>query len=444
MQLSPTVRQGLSQLWGKLTEPVASIQDVELRRKAHLLSMFLLIIIMLMALITITRLIIIPGYIEHSPQIVGFILLGSTYALSRTRHYQAAAALSVSIFPMVAFVIIVNQSSPNPTATLFFLILALLMGSILLSIKGTAILGLANVLIILLLPQFAPTAFPNFGSIITILVANLSAIVLAVIAMVHRNQVERDRQAALAESENKYRLLLEQAADGIFIADSTGHYTMVNPMGCQMLGYSPDEMLQLNMRDVIPAEDLAAVPLRFDELQAGETVISERRLQRKDGGLIPVEINAKMMEGGRLQAIVRDISRRRAIEEKLIESESRLSLIFENVTDLVALLSVEPGHQFRQIMVNKAVLKNTGFTAEQLIGKTVDQVFPEPQLSFGKAKLEEAIATKTTIQYELTYDLPDGRRIIEMRVTPVFDQAGCCTHLLTVSHDITQRKQAEE
>ena len=124
-------------------------------------------------------------------------------------------------------------------------------------------------------------------------------------------------EEALRQSERKYRLLLEQASDGIHTYDLRGNFIDVNLKLCEMLGYTRDELLRLNVEDLIPPQDLAAAPIRFDKLQAGETVLSERRLLRKDGTLLPVEISGRMISDGVLQSIIRDISERKQAEENL-------------------------------------------------------------------------------------------------------------------------------
>ncbi len=134
----------------------------------------------------------------------------------------------------------------------------------------------------------------------------------------HANITERKQaEEALRKSESEYRLLLEQASDGIHTYDARGNFIETNSKLCEMLGYTREELLRLNAADLIPPEDLASAPIRFDRLQAGETVLTERRLLRKDGTLLPVEISGRMIREGVLQSIVRDISERRRAEEEL-------------------------------------------------------------------------------------------------------------------------------
>ncbi len=126
----------------------------------------------------------------------------------------------------------------------------------------------------------------------------------------------KEAEEALRRSERKYRMLMEQASDGITIIDETGHLVQVNSQMCEMLQYSREEILTRNVADLIPAPDLAVTPVGFDELRAGQTLLRERSLRRQDGTLLPVEISSKMIEPDRILAILRDISERKAVERR--------------------------------------------------------------------------------------------------------------------------------
>ncbi|HEV7892353.1 MAG TPA: PAS domain S-box protein [Pyrinomonadaceae bacterium] len=143
--------------------------------------------------------------------------------------------------------------------------------------------------------------------------------------VIHTNITKRKlAEQRLARSESEYRLLLEHASDGIHTYDPRGRILDTNSKFCEMLGYAREELLRLNVSDLIRPEDLAAAPLRFDELQSGRTLLTERLLLRKDGTLLPVEIGGRMIREGVLQAIVRDISKRKRVEEALREAYAEL------------------------------------------------------------------------------------------------------------------------
>ncbi len=123
-----------------------------------------------------------------------------------------------------------------------------------------------------------------------------------------------EREKALTaqhESDERYRILVEQAGDGIFVADPQGNYVDVNPAGCAMLGYTREEILKLNMKDLASSESQRKKPLQFNELQVRKSITTERMLVTKDGTLLPVEISGRVLDNGNFLGIVRDITERK-------------------------------------------------------------------------------------------------------------------------------------
>ncbi|MEJ7618759.1 MAG: PAS domain S-box protein [Pyrinomonadaceae bacterium] len=132
------------------------------------------------------------------------------------------------------------------------------------------------------------------------------------------HRIERHlAEQSIRESETKYRTLVEQASDGIFLFDKQGNLTEVNSKFSEMLRYTPDELCALNLADLMPAEDLAATPLLCDSLDKGEDVISQCRFRRQDETLVPMEISAKKLDDEKMQAIVRDITERLHAERQI-------------------------------------------------------------------------------------------------------------------------------
>jgi PAS domain S-box-containing protein len=132
-------------------------------------------------------------------------------------------------------------------------------------------------------------------------------------------QVEAARavENALRANEERARLILEQAADAIFMGDPAGNFIGVNETACALTGYTREELLGQNVRVLFSREVLAARPLRYSLMSVGESIINERLLTRKDGSQIPVEMRSKRLSDGTLQAIIRDVSERRRLEEQL-------------------------------------------------------------------------------------------------------------------------------
>ena len=140
--------------------------------------------------------------------------------------------------------------------------------------------------------------------------------------VLRRKKVERE----LRKSEEKYRNLIEHASDGIFVTKPDGSFLNGNSSGCTMLGYSREEISHLNLQDVMVKNSHSNPLSRFAELQPEETVLIEQELQRKDGAKFIGEISAKKLSALEILAIIRDISERKELEEKLRQSQKMESV----------------------------------------------------------------------------------------------------------------------
>ncbi|MGZ3448485.1 MAG: PAS domain S-box protein [Polyangiales bacterium] len=132
-----------------------------------------------------------------------------------------------------------------------------------------------------------------------------------------RGQELEQANRALRQANEEITRLIEQAPDGVFVADLEGRYTSVNATGCRMLGYSCEELIGKTIVDLLPPEDVSRLAQSRDALLAGGTQVAEWTLRRKDGSYLPVEVSAKILPDGRWQAFVRDISERKRLEKAL-------------------------------------------------------------------------------------------------------------------------------
>jgi PAS domain S-box-containing protein len=274
----------ISNIWYWLTEPAASIQDVAQRRKSRLLATFLLVLLTLFGLLNFIFFVTTPGYKFPLTNLVGYILMISAYGLNRAKHYRLGAALVVSMIPLVVFGNILTRTDINPTETLNFLMLGLLLSSLLLSVRGTAIFAVICGVGILLTPRLAPTIIPNFKFISVPLVTFIIGSALSVISMVHRNRIEKDRQAELRKSEARFRSLAETVEAAIFIHQNS-HIRYVNPASEVLTGYTGDEALMMNFLSMLHPDyrDLIKTP---EEIPLGDSQVQphlEIKLITKNG-----------------------------------------------------------------------------------------------------------------------------------------------------------------
>jgi len=182
-------------------------------------------------------------------------------------------------------------------------------------------------------PCHSPAEKRWFQMRVTVFKGDLGGAVISHLDITERKIAEE----AVKQSEEKYRTIIEQAPDGIFISDRDTFFVDVNKSGCSMLGYTKEELLKMKFTEVISPENLKNNPIRIDELNSGRIVLSERKVVRKDGSEILVEINAKLRPDGKYQSFIRDITDRKKAEQAVKESEEKYRTLVEQAEDAIAL-----------------------------------------------------------------------------------------------------------
>jgi len=176
----------------------------------------------------------------------------------------------------------------------------------------------------------------------------------------HKNADE-----AIKKSEEKYRMLLEMAVDAFFQGDAEGNFISANNKATDLTGYSKDELLKMNMKDLFSKETLKKEALKYEQLKQGKTLIVERELLRKDGKSLLIEMHSKIMPDGSYQSFFRDITKRKQAEDDLRESEKSYVGLFNSVSEAIYIHDDEGNF----LDVNEGALKMYGYTREELIGR---------------------------------------------------------------------------
>ncbi len=137
----------------------------------------------------------------------------------------------------------------------------------------------------------------------------------------------------LKTSRDHYEAIIELAADAILLGTPEGLIFGSNSQTSELSGYSKEELLGKTINILFSEEERARVPMRYDLLKQGKTVRNERSMTRKNGSLIPVEMNTKMMPDGTYQTFIRDVTDRKnaenekkIFEEKIARSEKMEAL----------------------------------------------------------------------------------------------------------------------
>jgi PAS domain S-box-containing protein len=156
---------------------------------------------------------------------------------------------------------------------------------------------------------------------------------------------------ALAASEARVRSLVDQAPDGVFVADLQGRYTEVNDAGCRIVDQDRADLLGRTILEFIPPEEAPRLWAVRARILKGGVDVSEWRYRGRDGRYRPIEVSTTILPDGRWQAFVRDIGERIAAREadarvRDVERRGREDLLrllddSQAITEAVARLSVD-------------------------------------------------------------------------------------------------------
>lgn len=124
-------------------------------------------------------------------------------------------------------------------------------------------------------------------------------------------------------SEELLQTVYLQAGDGIFLVDDQ-KIIAANPYGCDMFGYSSDEIIGLPLMEQVPEDEITHITEKLALLAITKFVISETSFYRKDGSRMEVEISGKILSNGQILGIMRDISERKAAEKVLLEAQNKI------------------------------------------------------------------------------------------------------------------------
>ncbi|RJP86420.1 MAG: PAS domain S-box protein [Desulfobacteraceae bacterium] len=210
--------------------------------------------------------------------------------------------------------------------------------------------------------------------------------------LLKEEQKRRQTEAALLESEKKYRNLLDDIEDGYFEVDIRGDLTFFNTAMCAILGYSPSELKGKNNREFMDTETAAKVYQTFNKVFATGKAIKEFDWEviQKNGNRCHIDTSVSLVKDSKGQkigfrGIMRDISDRRQAEEKMREYKNRYQALFDRSLDCVFV------HDFKGkfIDANEAAIHMLGYDRKDLPGVSVKEILDKDQFPLAAEVLKD-------------------------------------------------------
>lgn len=230
---------------------------------------------------------------------------------------------------------------------------------------------------------------------------------------------------------------VDHAPDAIYWIDENAQFVYANEAACESLGYTCDELLRMSVPDIDPTWPMEKWQATWDDLKKQGASTFETVHRTKQGRIFPVEIRTNFIEyHGRSMdcAYARDISDRKAAEETLRFTQYAV----DKASDEAFWLTPDG----RIVYVNEAVSHLLGYTKEELLGMTVQDVDPQYPIEMWEPHWQ-IVREKRTMTFESVHKTKDGH-LIPVEITANYVEFEGSEYNFAIARDITERKKAEE
>src|SRR2546425_574798 len=263
---------------------------------------------------------------------------------------------------------------------------------------------------------------------------------LQAVANVLATTVDRARtEAALRQSEEHFRSLIENASDIVTIVGENGVFRYASPSVERVLGYKPGDLLERNAFDFVHPDDIPAVAEALSRAihRPGSPQAAQLRFRANDGAwrLLETVGQARLTDAGTAQLIVnaRDVTERRRQERALRENKARLRTVIAGAP--LVLFALDREAVFT--MVEGKGLDALGVRPAQLVGRPVSELYADvPQ---AEADVSRALAGDTFSSTVEVYGV-----VFDIWYTPIREANGEVSGVIGVANDITERRRFEE
>lgn len=256
-------------------------------------------------------------------------------------------------------------------------------------------------------------------------------------------------QEALRQREKQYLSIVNNIKEVIFQTDTIGLWTFLSPAWTKITGFSIAESIGTNFLQHVHPNDRQHQQELFEILinRQQESCRHEVCYLNKDGGYCWMEVNIHLTLNTNDQLIgtsgtLNDITERKQAEKQL----RLLNSVVINAKDAVVITEAElldePGP--RILFVNEAFTQMTGYSMEEVLGKT-PRILQGPKTErVALNQIRNALVTRQPVRVEVFNYCKDGSGFwVELSIVPVADETGCYTHWIAIQRDITEQKQVE-
>lgn len=438
--------------WQRITAPHPSIAEIEDQRRAQLLAGLVLVLMVFFTIGFISRMAMRGGDILL---LVSAILLFVLYLLARSPYARFSAVILVISVASLAYVDVLVGSDNPGRAVFSFVPLALILGSVLLSLHWVVAVVIGCTLATFLLPMYAPSVVME--EIVAAGGITMVQGILFIVVIAFRNNLERFRMIQLRQandelrraghevelSTQRVRTMFAILPDGIGVTDPGGLLLEVNQHLAQLVGAG--ESAQLLGRQIT---DLVAPSERERAIQnfasgAGIGRLIEYRMITLDGREFDGELTASVLEDEKAQSsgfvvVIRDTTLQKQAAQALRQSEIRQRQVLDNVAVSI-MISQMPGGKI--LYANQSLATQFGVELEQFIGGSTPDLYYDPE---DRAQLLAFLRENGFLNdYQVRAKRLDNGQMFWVSLSGQIIEYGGERALLISFMDISARKEAE-
>jgi len=250
---------------------------------------------------------------------------------------------------------------------------------------------------------------------------------------------QKMQEEALKYSEMKFRAIIEQAAEMLFLHDMQGNIVEVNKAAVEQTGYSAEELLKMSVFDLDPdAADRLDRENIWNTLGQLKNRRFEVRHRRKDGSEYPAEVSVGKIFFGDTEYIlgmVKDVTSSKEAERSLIESERHAKALIEAIPDMIFRMN-----SAGVFLSYKAAREDLYLDPELFIGKKIHEVMPEWVAVLAVEKIHEALSSNNiqVFDYELSSHGEEPKQF-ECRMVPYGSD-----EVVAIVRNISEKKNFEK
>lgn len=256
-------------------------------------------------------------------------------------------------------------------------------------------------------------------------------------------------QEKVQQLEHRYRTVFDNLGDAILIHDLSGQLLEINQRACDQLGYTREELLQLNLADIDSPKNRDQMPARIKILRQKERLCFESEHVCQDGSLIPVEITSQLIEYGEAPAILsvaRGITERKQTEKALRQEHAfRTSIIKDAAEGLCVCHDVTTYPYVEFTVWNDRMAEITGYTMEEInrLG-WYQTVYPNPEIRSQAEERMDRMRQGDDLHAERWEVIrADGQKRVLNITTSVLQTSDGTTHVLGLMDDVTEQQRAK-